>query len=242
MPKEWLSDYCLQIANEHNITTGSVKKLVPNVMNKNNYVIHYRNLQQCLEKGLILKKVHRILKFKQKDWMKPYNDFNTQKRKEATNDADKNLFKLLSNAVYGKTMEHLRKIIKIGIVKNEKDIVKHISKPSYVSHRIFDKNLVTIHEKKICLTLNKLIYVGFTVLEISKLSMYAFHYDFMKKIFNDFKLLFTDTDSLCYEICNENPYEKFYEHREYFDLSNYSKKSKCFCDDNKEVLGKMKDE
>ena len=112
MPKEWLSDYCLQIANEHNITTGSVKKLVPNVMNKNNYVIHYRNLQQCLEKGLILKKVHRILKFKQKDWMKPYIDFNTQKRKKPTNDADKNLFKLLNNAVYGKTMENLRKRIK----------------------------------------------------------------------------------------------------------------------------------
>ena len=167
MPKEWLSDYCLQIANEHNITTGSVKKLVPNVMNKNNYVIHYRNLQQCLEKGLILKKVHRILKFKQKDWMKPYIDFNTEKIKEATNDADKNLFKLLNNAVYGKTMQNLRKKIKITIVKNEKDIFKHISKPSYVSHKIFDKNLVAIHKKKICLTLNKSIYVGYTVLETS---------------------------------------------------------------------------
>ena len=72
--------------------------------------------------------------------------------------------------------------------------------------------------------------------------MYAFHYDFMKKIVNDFKLLFTDTDSLCYEICDENTYEKFYEHREYFDLSNYSKSSKCFCNDNKKVLGKMKNE
>ena len=85
-------------------------------------------------------------------------------------------------------MENLRKMIKTGIVKNEKDIVKHISKPSYASHRIFDKNLVATHEKKICLTLNKPIYVGFTILEISKLAMYAFHYDFMKKIFNDFKI------------------------------------------------------
>ena len=72
--------------------------------------------------------------------------------------------------------------------------------------------------------------------------MYAFHYDFMKTIFNDFKLLFTDTDSLYYEIFDENPYEPFYEHREYFDLSNYSKNSKYFCNDNKKVLGKMKDE
>ena len=136
-------------------------------MPKNNYVIHYRNLQQSLEKGLILKKVHRMLKFKQKDWMKPYIDFNTEKRKEAINDADKNLFKLLNNAVYGKTMQNLRKKIKITIVKNEKDIFKHISKPSYVSHKIFDKNLVAIHKKKICLTLNKPIYVGYTVLETS---------------------------------------------------------------------------
>ena len=99
-------------------------------MNTNNYVIHYRNLQQCLELGMKLKKIRRILNFKQKDWMKPYIDFNTQKRKEATNEADKNHFKLLNNAVYGKTMENMRKRIKIRIVKNEKDIVKHISKPS----------------------------------------------------------------------------------------------------------------
>ena len=79
-------------------------------------------------------------------------------------------------------MEDLRERIKLRIVKNEKHIVKHISKPSYVSHKIFQKP----------------IYVGFPILGISKLAMYAFHYDLMKKIFNDFKLLFTDTDSLCY--------------------------------------------
>ena len=72
IPKEWLSKYCLKIANAHNITTGAVKKLVPNLMNKNNYVIHFRNLQQCLELGMKFKKIHRILKFKQKDWMKRY--------------------------------------------------------------------------------------------------------------------------------------------------------------------------
>ena len=86
------------------------------------------------------------------------------------------------------------------------------------------------------------MHVGFTVVETSKLAMYAFHYDFMKTIFNDFKLLFNDTDSLYYEIFDENPYEPFYEHREYFDLSNYSKNSKYFCNDNKKVPGKMKDE
>ena len=79
IPREWLSDYCLKIANVHNITTGTVKKLVPNLMNKNNCVIHYRNQQQCLELGMELKKIHRILKFKESDWIKPYIDFNTKK-------------------------------------------------------------------------------------------------------------------------------------------------------------------
>ena len=109
IPKEWLSDYCLKIANVHNITTGTVKKLVPNLMNRNNYVIHYRNLQQYLDLRMKLKKIQRILKFKQNDWMKPYIDFNTQKRKDTTNNTDKNQFKLLDNAVYGKTMENTRK-------------------------------------------------------------------------------------------------------------------------------------
>ena len=133
-----------------------------------------------------LKKVHRILKFKQKVWMKPYIDFSTPKRKEATNDADKIHFKLSKNAVYGKAMENLRTTIKIRIVKNKKHIVKYISKPSYVSHKIFDKNIVAIHEKKISLTVNKPIYVGFTVLEINRLPIYAVHYNFMRKIFDNF--------------------------------------------------------
>ena len=179
IPKEWLSDYCLKIANVHNITTGTIKKLVPNLMNKNNYVIHYRILQQRLELGMKLKKIHRLLKFKQKDWMKPYIDFNTKKRKEATDEADKNHFKLLNNAVYGKAMENMRKRIKIRVVKSSQDFIKYTSRPTCVNWKVFENNLAATHKRKISLTLNKPIYVGFTVLEISKWEMYNFHYNFM---------------------------------------------------------------
>ena len=101
-----------------------------------------------------LKKIDRIIKFKQKGWMKPYIDFNTQKRKETTNEADKNHFKLLNNAVYVKTMENMRKRIKIRIVKNSQDFIKYTSRPTCVNQKVFENNLAATHEKKISLTLN----------------------------------------------------------------------------------------
>ena len=140
-----------------------------------------------------------MLECKQSAWMKPYIDFNTQKRKEATNEADKNLFKLLNNAVYGKTMENMRKRIKIRITTNEKDFLKYASRPTYISHNTFGKRLVAINEEKEQLILNKPIYVGNTVLELSKLATYKLYFDFVKKKCKNPKLLFTDTDSLCIE-------------------------------------------
>ena len=168
-------------------------------MDKYNYVIHYRNLQQCLELGMRFKKIYRILKFKQSDQMKSYINFNIQKRKKSINESDKTFFKLMNNAIYGKTMENMRKRIKIRVVSNSQDLIKYTSRPTYVNQKVFQNNLAAIYEKKIFLTLNKPIYIGFTVLEISKWDMYNFHYNFMIRKFI-IRLLFTDTDSLCYEI------------------------------------------
>ena len=173
--------------------------------------------------------------------MKPYVDFNTQKRKETTNEAVKNLFKLLNNSVYGKTMENMRKRFKIRKTTNEKDFLKYVSRPTYIGYRKFGKNLVAIHEKKELLTLNKPIYVGNAILELSKLAMYKFYYDFVKKKCKNPKLLFTNTDSLCIET-EEDFYEIMYENKEFFDLSNFPKESKYYCADNKKVQGKMKDQ
>ena len=217
---ELLSSYCLEIKNKYDIKSGDINKLVPNLMSKKNYVVHYRNLKYYISQGLILKKVHKILEFKQSAWMKPYIDFNTQKRKEATNEADKNQFKLLNNAVYGKTMENTRKRIKIRIIKNEKDLKKYTARPTYINYDYYGKGLIVIHDIKEQLTLNKPIYVGNTVLELSKLAMYKFHYDFMKSEVDIFTLLYTDTHSFIYEIIDEDFYEIMHKHKELFDLMN----------------------
>ena len=136
-------------------------------------------------------KIHRVLKFKQSNWMKKYIDFKTEKRKNATNNFEKDFFKLMINSVYGKTMENLRKKINVRLVCNAKDFLKYTSRPTYVTHKLFDKNYAAIHEIKPVLMLNKPIYVGFTVLELSKWLMYDFPYNFIKKNFNA-ELLFTD--------------------------------------------------
>ena len=188
-----------------------------------------------------LTKIHGVLKFKQSDWIKKYIGFNTEKRKDAANNFEKDFFKLMINSAYGKTIENLRKRINVRLVNNAKDFLKYTSRPTYVTHKLFNKDYAAIHEIKPVLVLNKPIYVGFTVLDLSKWKMYDFHYNFIKKNFNA-ELLFTDTDSLVSEIKSENVYEEFFKWKDLFDFSNYSKDSIFYYDANKIVIGKMKDE
>ena len=129
-----LSKYCSDIADEYGIKIGGVNKLFPNLGNKRKYVVHYINLQLYLSLGMKLTKVHRVLKFKQSDWLKKFVDFNTNKRKNAANNFEKNFFKLMVNSVSGKTIENLRKIINVELINNAKDCVKCIS---FVSQKIF---------------------------------------------------------------------------------------------------------
>ena len=118
---DMLSKYCKSIADKYDIKVDDVKKLIPNLGNKNKYVLHYRNLQLHLSLGMKLTKIHKVLKFKQSEWMKKYIDFNTKQRMGATNDFEKDFFKLMINFVNGKTMENLRKRINVRFVNNKKD-------------------------------------------------------------------------------------------------------------------------
>ena len=224
-----LSNYCSHIADEYGIKIGGANKLVPNLGNKSKYVAHYKNFQLYLSLGMKLTKVHRILKFKESDWLKKYISFNTDKRKNAANSFEKDFLKLMNNSVFGKTMENLRKRINVELINNAQDYVRYVSRPNFISQKIFSKDFVAVHKIKPVLTLNKPIYVGFSILDLSKVLMY------------EFQLLFTDTDSLVYEIKTEDVYEDFYPDKNLFDFSDYPLDSKFFDPVNKKVVGKMKD-
>ena len=238
-----LSKYCKKIADKYGISTGLVSKLIPTLGKKEKYVLHYRNLQLYIDLGLKVTKVHRVLEFDQSPWLKQYIDFNTEKRKNAKNAFEKDFFKLMNNSVFGKTMENIRKRVDVRLVTDEKKLLKMTSKPTYVSSKIFNENLVAVHKIKETLTLNRPAYVGMCILDLSKTLMYDFHYNYIKKNYeNKAKLLFTDTDSLTYEIEAKDVYQDFWKDKEMFDNSDYNENSLFFDKTNKKVIGKFKDE
>ena len=240
---DMLSDYSKKIAEKYNISTGLVHKLIPTLSNKKNYVLHYRNLQLYISLGLKLTKIHRVLEFNQSPWLKQYIDFNTEKRKNAKNAFEKDFFKLMNNSVFGKTMENIRKRVDVRLVTDEKKLLKLASKPTYVSSKIFNENLVAVHKIKETLTLNRPAYVGMCILDLSKTLMYDFHYNYIKDKYGEkARLLFTDTDSLTYEIEAKDVYKDFWKDKDRFDNSDYPESSPYFDKTNKKVIGKFKDE
>ena len=240
--KNMLSDYCLSIAEKYDVKVGDVAKLIPNLKDKSCFVLHYRTLQLYMSLGMVVEKIHRALKFKQSDWLKSFVMFNTAKRMNAANEFEKAFFKLVINSIYGKTMENVRKRVNVRLINNENNYLKVVSRPSFVSQKILDKNLGAVHKIKPVLLLNKPIYVGFSILELSKMIMYDWHYSYFVKKF-DCSLLFTDTDSLVYEIKgNDSVYDEVFRNKELFDFSGYDRRSVYYDCVNKKVIGKMKDE
>ena len=237
-----LSNYCKNIQKKFNISTGLVHKLIPTLNYKDKYILHYRNLQY-IDLGLKLKKVHRVLEFNQSPWLKQYIDFNTQKRTQAKNSFEKDFFKLMNNSMFGKTMENIRKRVDVRLVTDENKLLKMTSKPTYVSSKIFNENLVAVHKIKETLTLNRPAYIGMCILDLSKTLMYGFHYNYIKSKYGDkAKLLFTDTDSSTYEIETEDVYKDFWNDKDRFDNSDYPESSQYFNKTNKKVIGKFKNE
>lgn len=225
-------------------------KLIANLYNKSKYVVHYRNLKQCIRNGLKVQRIHRILSFQQSDWLKKYIDLNTNLRKQATNDFEKDFFKLMNNSVFGKTMENVDKRVDVKLVTHWDDRGKRrgarsmISKVNFKSISIFTENFVAIQLERLKVVYNKPIYVGFTVLELSKLLMYDFYYDYLKNTYRQkVQLCYMDTDSLILRIETDDIYNDMQYNLTKFDTSNFHPDNIFNIPlQNKAVLGLMKDE
>ena len=218
-------------------------KLVCNLFNKKKYVTHINSLKQALNHGLKFKKIHRVIEFNQKEWLKLYIDMNIELRKEAKNDFEKDRFKLMNSSVFGKTMENIRKHRDIKLVTTDKRRSKLVSESNYHTINLISEDLSIIEMKKTKVKMNKPIYLGLSLLEISKTLMYEFWYDYMKPKYNDVKLCYMDTDSFIINIKTDDSYEDIasdVENR--FDTSNYEVNRPLPTGKNKKVIGLMKDE
>ena len=174
---------------------------VCNLYDKKEYVVHIRALKQALNHGLIFKKVHRIIQFNQEAWLKPYIEINNKLRREAKKDSEKDFFKLMNKYVFGIKMENVRKYRDIKLVTTDKRRNQLVSEPNYHRARGFSEDLLATEIKKIKVKMNKPVYLGLSILEISKTLMYEFWYDYIKpKYQNNAKLCYVDTDSFIINI------------------------------------------
>ena len=219
-------------------------KLVCNLHDKEDYVVHIRSLKQALNHGLILKKVFRVIQFNQKSWLEAYIVTNTELRKQAKNDFEKDFFKLMNNAVFGKTMENVRKHRDINLVTTDKRRNQLVSKPNYYTPKWFSENLLAIEMKKTKVKTNKPVNLGLSISEISKTVMYEFRYDYMKPKYGDnVNLCYMDTDSFIMHIKAEYFYKDIANDVEKrFGTSNYEVNRPLTTGKNKKVIGLMKDE
>ena len=240
----FLSDYQLNILERMGMKNVKTAKLVQTLNSKNNYTLHYLNLKLYVELGLVVRKVHRVLQFQQSTWLKPYIVKNTEKRQQSNNKFEESFFKLMNNSCYGKTLESKRNRVNVHLVRTILAAQKAVDKSLLKTIKIFDENLAAVTLKQTKIYWNKPTIVGACVLELAKYHMYNFHYKVMKKFF-DCQLVYSDTDSLLYEIKHPDLYQELVENHELkqnFDFSNYPRNHPLFSDNNKMVTLLFKDE
>jgi hypothetical protein len=271
--RDMVSPYNVDLAEIAGDKLKDTVKLVPNLHDKEGYVMHYMALKQCLDLGMVLEKIHKVISYQQTPWLQKYIDFNTKNRTIAKKNGNAFLtdfYKLMNNSVFGKTMENVRNRANLTLITdipsidvdedNDDEAYKKMTPERKLLRRmassdhhlqnitIFNENMVCISQAKGEIKMNKPIYCGQSILDISKTFMYDFHYNTMQKKYcqdEDFekcKLLFTDTDSLCYHIKNEDLYKDLEEIKDLCDFSDYPKEHPLFNETNRATIGKMKDE
>ena len=221
-------------------------KILTNLEDKESYAVHISALKQALNHGLILKEVHSVIPFRQEAWLKPYIDKNTELRTNGKTDFEKDFFKLMNNAVFGKTMENVRNRRDVKLVVTEERRKKLVSEPNYDSYKQFSESLMEIEMRKTEVLIDKPTAVGQAILDISKSLIYDFWYDYLKPKYHDrVKLCYMDTDSFMLQIQIEDFFEDINNDVDkQFDTSNYDKNDNRPLDigKNKKVIGKFKDE
>ena len=228
---------------------GKVEKLTQNLREKEAMVLHGKNLKLYLSLGMKLKSVRRGIRFEEKAFMKCYIDKNTSLRSKAKNDFEKDFFKLMNNSVFGKTMENLRKRVSIELVKDAERAAKLVNKPNFEDLKIFDEFLIAIKMRKTKVFMNKPVFVGMSILDLSKTLMYDFHYGYVKKKWENCEVLYTDTDSLVLEIETEDFFADISgDVVEWFDTNEFAKDHPAVLNglpilkENKKKIGLMKDD
>ena len=245
IPYNRLSPFAQRVCDKHNLRRSTnTPKLMTTLDDKSHYILHYRNFQLYAQLGLVVTHVHRAIRFRQAPIMKSYIEFNTKKRMESTNSFDVAFYKLLSNGLFGKTMERPENREKVELISSISRYEKVVSKPTFKSCKIIHKNLVSAQMKYASLKLNKPMYIGMVVLDLAKLCLYNFHYNVMKKYYGErLKLLYTDTDSLMYEITTVDLYKDLEQFKNsYFDFSNYPTNHDLYSEKNRKTVGFFRDE
>lgn len=239
---EMLSAYQRAIIKKHKISfTTQKNKLTPNFLDKKNYVTHYLNLKFYLKMGLELKKIHRILAFTQKQWLKLYINFNSEKRELAENKFEKNLFKQMNNSIYGKSLQSPRKRINMDGCFNVQKCQKKLGDPLLEYFEIINQNFCIFKTCRKSLFLNNPIFVGYTVLENSKL-LYDYYYSYFKKTYKEnCEFLYSDTDSITFSVTSNTFINdlkgKF---KDILDFSHVPKNHVLYSDKNHMKIGKLK--
>jgi hypothetical protein len=219
------------------------EKLVPNLPDKERYVVHYRNLKFYLKHGMELTKIHRVLAFDQSPWLKEWIDLCTVKRQQAKSDFESNLYKLFINSLFGKTCENLRNRRNLRLIADPNKLLKAVSNVSFKSSEIINEDLTLVQLAKKTLKLDKPIYVGFTVLELSKLHMFKFRYDCLADWYGDkCSVVYTDTDSFMLDIETNDLHADMAAHADKFDTSNFPRDHPLYSNANAKVVGLMKSE
>ena len=218
------------------------EKLILNLKDKEKYVIHYKMLEYYENLGLKVKKVYRTISFKERAWLKEYIDFNTNQRKIAKSDFEKDLFKLLNNSFYGKTVENIRNRTEVQLCSSDEEIKKYASKANFKGYVKFDENTIAMQKKITSIYFNKPIYIGMCVLDYSKLLMYKFYYERINKIWKRNEIVGYDTDSFFLNIHTEDVYEDMKQMKNDLDTSDYPKEHNLHSEENKKIIGKFKDE